>query len=56
MEEIEVVKFCKKTHNPLNIKIMDFTDWLNISKKVYINFYFKAYKLGYSQFQNLNKT
>jgi len=54
MEEIEVVKFCKKTHNPLSKKNMKLSDWLQISKNIYVNFYFKAYKLGYSQFKNLN--
>jgi hypothetical protein len=52
MEEIEVIKFCRETHKPLDKKNMKNSDWLNISKKVYTNFYYKAYQLGYSQFFN----
>lgn len=52
MEEVEVIKFCRKTHEPLTKKVMNHSDWISISKKVYLNFYFKAYQLGYSQYFN----
>lgn len=52
MIEIEVVKFCKKTHKPLDKKIISSSVWLEISKKIYKEFYYKAYQIGFSQFFN----
>jgi hypothetical protein len=53
MEEIEVIKFCRETNIVLNRKIMTISDWHKISKLKLVNFYYKAYQLGFYQIFNI---
>jgi hypothetical protein len=48
MEQIEVVKFERKTNNPIAKKTMLLSDWV-VFKKFTKDYYYKAYQLGFCQ-------
>jgi len=48
MLEVEVVKFDRKTNNPIAKKIMLLSDWI-VFKKFTKDFYYKAYQIGFCE-------
>ena len=49
MTQVEVIKFNRTTNQPVAIKEMDLEDWKAFNKFTK-EYYYKAYQLGYSQF------